>query len=38
MTPLERRYRPWLLAYPQDYRREHEGELLDTLVQAATSN
>ena len=35
MTPLERRYRRWLLAYPGEYRRDHEEEILGTLLQAA---
>jgi hypothetical protein len=35
MTPLERRYRRWMVAYPAGYRREHESEILDTLLQSA---
>jgi len=35
VTPLERRYRMWLLAYPGEYRREHDEELVGTLLEAA---
>jgi len=35
MTSLERRYRRWMVAYPAEYRREHESEILGTLLQAA---
>ncbi|NJP94155.1 hypothetical protein HCN51_32775 [Nonomuraea sp. FMUSA5-5] len=35
MTPLERRYRRLLLAYPRAYRREHGDELLDVLLEDA---
>jgi len=35
MTPLERRYRRWMVAYPDEYRREHDEEILGTLLQAA---
>jgi len=35
VTPLERRYRLWLLAYPGEYRREHDEELVGTLLEAA---
>jgi hypothetical protein len=34
-TPLERRYRHWLLAYPADYRRERGDELIGTLLDLA---
>jgi hypothetical protein len=36
MTPLERRYRRLLLAYPLEYRRDHESEMLGTLLEAAS--
>ncbi|RJL30417.1 hypothetical protein [Bailinhaonella thermotolerans] len=35
MTPLERRYRGFLLAYPRDYRAAHGGELLGLLLDTA---
>ncbi|WP_327011098.1 hypothetical protein OHA72_29795 [Dactylosporangium sp. NBC_01737] len=35
MTPLERRYRRLLLAYPAAYRRRHGDELVTTLLDAA---
>jgi hypothetical protein len=35
VTPLERRYRRWLVTYPARYRRERESEILDTLLEAA---
>ncbi|AQZ68152.1 unnamed protein product [[Actinomadura] parvosata subsp. kistnae] len=35
MTPLERRYRRLLLAYPRAYRRKHGDELLDVLLEDA---
>jgi hypothetical protein len=34
-TPLERRYRRWLLAYPAEYRHERGDELLGTLLDLA---
>ncbi|MFI6325376.1 hypothetical protein ACIBG8_48210 [Nonomuraea sp. NPDC050556] len=35
MTPLERRYRRIMLAYPLPYRRAHGDELLDVLIESA---
>jgi hypothetical protein len=35
VTPLERRYRRWMIAYPDEYRREHESEILGTVLEAA---
>ncbi len=34
-SELERRYRRWLLAYPRAYRRDHEAELVTTLLDLA---
>jgi hypothetical protein len=34
-TPLERRYRHWLLAYPAEYRRRRGDELVGTLLDLA---
>jgi hypothetical protein len=35
VRPLERRYRRLLAAYPPAYRRDHESEILGTLLEAA---
>jgi hypothetical protein len=33
---LERRYQRWLSLYPPSFRAEHEGEVLDVLMQGAS--
>jgi hypothetical protein len=35
MTPLERRYRHWMITYPAEHRAEHESEILGTLLDTA---
>ena len=35
MTPLEGRYRRWMVTYPTEYRQQHQSEILGTLLEAA---